>query len=72
MLRYGAQMDFAACFRMEHTLATNFLAGCPDFVEGVSAKLISKPARSPAWKPRLQEAEAALTPAAVKDFFVAK
>jgi len=49
-LREGKAWSIRETFIKEHTIASNFVAH-PDFVEGVSARLIEKPARDPAWNP---------------------
>lgn len=48
--RRGATWNIAETFKYEHRIASKFMEH-PDFVEGVSAKLIEKPARTPNWKP---------------------
>ncbi|KAK2754511.1 hypothetical protein FQN54_006912 [Arachnomyces sp. PD_36] len=49
-LRLGANWSIAETFQREHQIASHFMAH-PDFVEGVSAKLVSKPPRQPTWTP---------------------
>ena len=44
----GTKYSIATAFEKEHLLACNFLKH-PDFTEGVSARLIDKPARQPQW-----------------------
>lgn len=47
-LRRGAQWNIAQTFQNEHNIASKFMEH-PDFVEGVSARLIRKPAETPKW-----------------------
>ncbi|CAD0030972.1 unnamed protein product [Aureobasidium pullulans] len=47
-LRRGAQWNIAQTFQNEHNIASKFMEH-PDFVEGVSARLIRKPAQTPQW-----------------------
>ncbi|KAH0259020.1 hypothetical protein KCU91_g15466, partial [Aureobasidium melanogenum] len=47
-LRRGAQWNIAQTFQNEHNIASKFMEH-PDFVEGVSARLIRKPAGKPQW-----------------------
>ncbi|KAG9713398.1 hypothetical protein KCU75_g24472, partial [Aureobasidium melanogenum] len=47
-LRRGAQWNIAQTFQNEHNIASKFMEH-PDFVEGVSARLIRKPAEKPQW-----------------------
>lgn len=49
-LRVGADWNISEAFIREHALATKFMAH-QDFVEGVSALLITKPPRKPTWNP---------------------
>jgi 3-hydroxyisobutyryl-CoA hydrolase len=49
-IRRGAELSIAECFQMEYSMVAQFLK-TPDFIEGVDAKLISKPARNPKWNP---------------------
>ncbi|KAJ5101871.1 3-hydroxyisobutyryl-CoA hydrolase [Penicillium alfredii] len=49
-LRLGKKWSIAEAFKREHEIASNFMRH-PDFVEGVSARLISKPPRQAEWKP---------------------
>ncbi|KAJ3319971.1 hypothetical protein HDV06_005789 [Boothiomyces sp. JEL0866] len=51
-LRRGARMHIADCFKMEYRLAQQFLVS-PDFLEGVTAKLINKTAA--AWNPSFDQ-----------------
>lgn len=63
-LRLGAHWNIHETFLREHQLATAFMSH-PDFVEGVTARLI-KPRRDPKWNPaRLQD----VTDADVASFF---
>ena len=52
-LRAGRDWTIGQTFTNEHIIASRFM-GHPDFVEGVSARLI-KPLREPKWKPRKLE-----------------
>ena len=49
-LRLGRDWNIAEAFIREHAMATHFMAH-PDFTEGVTARLIKKPAAKPQWKP---------------------
>jgi 3-hydroxyisobutyryl-CoA hydrolase len=49
-MREGATWSIAETFQREHRIAERFMAH-PDFVEGVSARLIRKPAERPKWQP---------------------
>ena len=49
-LRYGKKWNIDETFIREHQMATHFMAH-PDFTEGVSARLINKPATEPKWQP---------------------
>jgi 3-hydroxyisobutyryl-CoA hydrolase len=49
-MRLGKNWDLAETFQREHHIASKFMEH-PDFTEGVSAKLIEKPARDPKWSP---------------------
>lgn len=49
-LRNGRDIDFNEALKREHRLSEQFM-NHPDFVEGVTAKLLTKPARAPEWKP---------------------
>ncbi|KAI8925379.1 ClpP/crotonase-like domain-containing protein [Entophlyctis helioformis] len=51
-LRKGATKHISDCFKMEYRMVRQFLSG-HDFIEGVTAKLIDKPARSPVWSPAM-------------------
>jgi 3-hydroxyisobutyryl-CoA hydrolase len=54
-LRLGKKWGIKEAFQREHIIASAFMRH-PDFVEGVSARLISKPARNPVWSPsRLED-----------------
>ncbi|PWY94283.1 putative mitochondrial 3-hydroxyisobutyryl-CoA hydrolase [Aspergillus sclerotioniger CBS 115572] len=64
-MRVGKQWNIAETFHREHMLASKFMRH-PDFVEGVKARLMSKPPRQATWQPAtLQE----VTNEAVDDFF---
>ncbi|KAJ6184714.1 hypothetical protein N7519_006015 [Penicillium mononematosum] len=49
-LRLGKKWTISETFQREHEIAANFMRH-PDFVEGVKARLMSKPARKPEWQP---------------------
>ncbi|OJI95975.1 hypothetical protein ASPVEDRAFT_77749 [Aspergillus versicolor CBS 583.65] len=49
-MRLGKQWTISETFRREAHVAAQFMRH-PDFVEGVKARLMSKPARQAAWKP---------------------
>ncbi|CRG84407.1 hypothetical protein PISL3812_01699 [Talaromyces islandicus] len=53
-LRLGKEWTISEAFRREYAIAAHFMRH-PDFVEGVSARLISKPPRDPSWSPKLLE-----------------
>ncbi|KAJ5629756.1 3-hydroxyisobutyryl-CoA hydrolase [Penicillium herquei] len=54
-LRLGKKWGISETFKREYDIAGNFMRH-PDFVEGVKARLISKPARQAEWQPAtLQE-----------------
>lgn len=54
-LRLGKKWTISETFQREHEIAANFMRH-PDFVEGVKARLMSKPARQAEWQPAtLQE-----------------
>ncbi|KAI1608087.1 mitochondrial 3-hydroxyisobutyryl-CoA hydrolase [Exophiala viscosa] len=64
-LREGKDWTITETFIREHKLAVKFMEH-PDFVEGVSARLINKPPTKPEWKPsKLAE----VTDADVDEFF---
>jgi 3-hydroxyisobutyryl-CoA hydrolase len=64
-LREGKHWDISETFVREHKIASRFMAH-PDFVEGVSARLIEKPPKQPQWNPsKLEE----VSPAKVDEFF---
>lgn len=51
MLKRAKTMSLGGCLQMEYQLVQQFFGGAvPDFVEGVTAKLIEKTGR-PEWKP---------------------
>lgn len=64
-LRRGKQWNIAQTFQHEHNIASKFMEHA-DFVEGVSARLISKPPRTPEWKPATMEQ---VSEATVDSFF---
>ncbi|KAB8343149.1 hypothetical protein FH972_022739 [Carpinus fangiana] len=47
---YGKDWNIAQAFDREHRIASHFMDH-PDFTEGVSARLIRKPAETPKWQP---------------------
>lgn len=49
-LRLGKKWGIKETFQREHHIAAQFMRH-PDFVEGVSARLISKPPSTPQWQP---------------------
>ncbi|KAL1966863.1 hypothetical protein VTN77DRAFT_3828 [Rasamsonia byssochlamydoides] len=49
-LRLGKKWGIADTFRREHQIAAKFMRH-PDFVEGVSARLLTKPPAQPKWQP---------------------
>ncbi|KAL3470142.1 ClpP/crotonase-like domain-containing protein [Aspergillus californicus] len=49
-MRLGKQWSIAEAFRREHQIASRFMRH-PDFVEGVTARLVEKPARQANWTP---------------------
>ncbi|KAL8340577.1 hypothetical protein RB601_006596 [Gaeumannomyces tritici] len=49
-MRMAEGWSIRKVFEREHLLAAKFMAS-PDFTEGVTAKLINKPATQPKWKP---------------------
>ncbi|KAJ5897998.1 3-hydroxyisobutyryl-CoA hydrolase [Penicillium tannophilum] len=53
-MRLGKEWDIAETFKREHQIAANFMRH-PDFVEGVKARLMSKPARQAEWQPATLE-----------------
>ena len=54
-LRLGKEWSISETFQREYEIAANFMRH-PDFVEGVKARLMSKPARPAHWQPAtLQE-----------------
>ncbi|KPI39116.1 3-hydroxyisobutyryl-CoA hydrolase, mitochondrial [Cyphellophora attinorum] len=67
-LRYGAKWDIDETFIREHAMAAHFMAH-PDFTEGVTARLINKPATEPQWQPK---ALAEVSPEDVAKFFEKK
>lgn len=51
----GREWKIDEAFQREHSIAANFMAH-PDFVNGVSARLVQKPPRTPEWQPaRLED-----------------
>ncbi|KAG5361470.1 3-hydroxyisobutyryl-CoA hydrolase [Yarrowia sp. C11] len=63
-LRRGRNQDIQGVFNDECNYAENFMHS-REFIEGVSAKLIDKPAREPKWEPSTFEG---VTPEIVKSF----
>ena len=49
-MRIGRNWNIAEAFQKEHDIATNFMAH-PDFVEGVTARLIQRKKERPNWQP---------------------
>ncbi|KAJ5952052.1 Crotonase core [Penicillium vulpinum] len=49
-MRLGKKWTISETFQREHEIAANFMRH-PDFVEGVKARLVSKPPRQPEWQP---------------------
>lgn len=49
-IRQGKTRDITSTFEKEYHIAENFMYH-PDFVEGVSSLLLSKPAKTPTWNP---------------------
>ncbi|KKK20460.1 hypothetical protein P175DRAFT_0498677 [Aspergillus ochraceoroseus IBT 24754] len=49
-LRLGRKWSISETFQREHHIAARFMRH-PDFVEGVKARLVSKPARQAEWQP---------------------
>lgn len=49
-LRQGKKWSIDQTFKREHEMAVRFMAH-PDFVEGVTARLVNKPATEPKWQP---------------------
>lgn len=49
-LRSGNAWSISQTFQREHEMAARFMAH-PDFTEGVTARLVNKPATTPAWQP---------------------
>ncbi|EHY54230.1 3-hydroxyisobutyryl-CoA hydrolase [Exophiala dermatitidis] len=64
-LREGRHWNITETFIREHKIATKFMAH-PDFVEGVTARLINKPPTKPQWKPATLEE---VSKEAVDEFF---
>ncbi|KAL8645538.1 MAG: hypothetical protein Q9210_006654 [Variospora velana] len=57
-MRLGATWDTRDAFRREYHLAAKFMSH-PDFVAGVSARLLHKPATKPQWQPSTLDAVSA-------------
>ena len=55
-MRSGARWGIAETFQREYSLASKFMAH-PDFVSGVTARLISKPPSTPQWEPPTLESQ---------------
>ena len=65
-MRVSGNWDIAETFQREYCIASKFMEH-PDFVEGVTAKLISKPPKTPKWNPaRLED----VPTSAVDQFFM--
>lgn len=67
-MRVGRNWNIAQAFRNEHSIASKFMAH-PDFVEGVTAKLVRREKSRPNWQPNTLDE---LTPDDVAQFFKAK
>lgn len=65
-MRLGRDWSIAEAFQREYHISSRFMRH-PDFVEGVSARLLTKPPRSANWQPASLEDVSA---EAVNDFFV--
>lgn len=63
--RLGKKWSISETFQREHAIAGKFMRH-PDFVEGVKARLMSKPPRQAEWKPATL---AEVTPEVVETFF---
>ncbi|KAJ5312698.1 hypothetical protein N7508_003528 [Penicillium antarcticum] len=64
-LRLGKKWSISETFQREHAISAHFMRH-PDFVEGVNARLVSKPPRQAEWQPAtLKE----VTDEAVEEFF---
>ena len=64
-MRLGKKWGISETFQREHEISANFMRH-PDFVEGVKARLMSKPPRQAEWKPATL---AEVTNEAVESFF---
>lgn len=64
-MRVGRRWSIAETFQREHDIATHFMAH-PDFVEGVTARLIQRKKERPNWEPNKLDA---VTEADVHTFF---
>lgn len=64
-MRVGRQWSIAETFQREYDIASHFMAH-PDFVEGVTARLINRSKERPNWKPNKLED---VTEADVQPFF---
>ena len=53
-MRLGSRWSIGETFQREYVLASKFMEH-PDFVEGVSARLMRKPAETPKWQPATLE-----------------
>lgn len=65
-LRLGKNWSISETFQREHQIAARFMRH-PDFVEGVKARLMSKPPAEPKWQPASLEE---VTSEAVDEFFL--
>ena len=61
-------MNILDCLKMEYRMVAQFLK-TPDFLEGVTAKLIDKPPRTAVWTPSLKDANVLTGPLLEKLFF---
>ncbi|CAG8075716.1 unnamed protein product [Penicillium salamii] len=64
-MRLGKKWSISETFQREHEISANFMRH-PDFVEGVKARLMSKPPRQAEWKPATL---AEVTDETVESFF---
>ncbi|KAI9837262.1 MAG: hypothetical protein M1819_000336 [Sarea resinae] len=60
-MRLGSRWNIAETFQREYHIAAKFMEH-PDFVEGVSARLLRKPAETPKWQPAsIEESDDSVT-----------
>ncbi|KAI9830458.1 MAG: hypothetical protein M1826_004695 [Phylliscum demangeonii] len=68
-MELGARWSIAEAFQREYELAKKFVAH-PDFHEGVTARLLTKPARAPRWAgPSLEDEKEEQATTTTTDFF---